>query len=250
MELGSPVLLIHGTAPAAWGALPDRLAARHRVAEYDRRGFMDSEAAPEKDLSRHAEDALEMIDSLSLGPVIVIGWSIGGVIALEVATRWPDRVAGLVLLEPPFRVKRHATLQMVRAILGAKARMALGRPEAGGERFLAWALSRRDGSNDVDRIGPDYRDRVRRCGRAIVHELDGGTGEHLDRGALARIDVPAMVLRGSESAPEFGAAAERVVSLVPFAELVDVAGSGHAIAVEAPGTVADAVARVERVPAA
>jgi pimeloyl-ACP methyl ester carboxylesterase len=250
MESRSPVLLIHGTAPAAWGTVPDRLGARHHVAAYDRRGYMASEAAPEKDLSRHAEDARERIDSLSLAPAIVVGWSIGGVIALEVAVRWPESVAGLVLLEPPFRVKRHPTVRMVRAILGAKARAAVGRPGAGGERFLAWALSRRDGSDDVDRIAPDYRSRVRRCGRAIVRELDGGTGEHLDVQALARIDVPTIVLRGSESTPELGAAAERVVSLIPGAELVDVPGSGHAIAVDAPDAVIDAVAQVERVSSA
>jgi 3-oxoadipate enol-lactonase len=246
VELSSPVLLIHGTAPAAWGVLPDRLASSGcRVAEYDRRGFMASDAAPEKDLSRHAEDARERIDSLSLGPAVVVGWSIGGVIALEVALRWPELVAGLVLLEPPFGVKRHPTVSMLRAILGAKARALVRRPEAGGERFLAWALSRRDGSNDIDRIAPGYRDKVRRCGRTIVRELDGGTGEHLEVGELAAIDVPAVVLRGSDSTPELGAAAERLASLLPAAALVDVPGSGHAIAVDAPDAVADAIARLE-----
>jgi pimeloyl-ACP methyl ester carboxylesterase len=244
MELASPVLLIHGTAPAAWGALPDRLAARHRVVEYDRRGFMASQAAPEKDLSRHAEDARELISGLGLGPAVVVGWSIGGVIALEVAMRWPELVAGLVLLEPPFRVKRHPTVRMLRAILGAKARALVRRPEAGGERFLAWALSRRDGSDDIDRIAPGYRDKVRLCGLAIVRELDGGTGEHLDMGALSAIDVPVVVLRGSDSTPELGAAAERVASLLPTAARVDVPGSGHALAVDAPEAVVDAVARV------
>jgi pimeloyl-ACP methyl ester carboxylesterase len=133
---------------------------------------------------------------------------------------------------------------MLRAILGAKVRAAVGRPEAGGERFLSWALSRRDGSTDVDRIGPDYRARVRRCGRAIVDELGGGTGEHLDLAAVARVDLPAVVLRGTESTPEFAAAAERVCGLVPSAELVDVRGSGHAIAIDAPEAVIAAVARV------
>ena len=240
MSEAPPILLIHGTAPAAWGELPERLGSRHRVAAYDRRGFMASPHAPVADLRRHAEDARELLS----GPTIVVGWSIGGVIALELAVRWPELVGGLVLLEPPLRIKRHPTVGMVRAILGAKARAAVGRPEAGGERFLAWALSRRDGSEDTDRLGPDYRERVRSCGRAIVRELDGGTGEHLDMDALRRVDVPTLVLRGTESAPELGAAAHRVVETVGSAELLDVPGSGHAIAADAPGAVADAVARV------
>jgi pimeloyl-ACP methyl ester carboxylesterase len=234
------VLLIHGTAPAEWGELPSLLAGSYRVVEYDRRGYTDLGEPPVADLAAHASDARSRL----AGAAILVGWSIGGVIALDVAVRWPECVAGLVLLEPPFRAKRHPTVRMLRGIVGAKARAAMGRPEAGAERFLAWALWRRDGSDDIDRIAPDYRARVRACGRAIVRELDGGTGEHLNLGALAHLDVPTIVLHGTESTPELAAGAERVARLVPSAELVEVSGSGHAIAVDAPVAVSDAVERV------
>lgn len=222
--------------------VPAQLVAQlpgYRTIAYDRRSFMDSEGEPLADLTRHTDDAAELLAGLEAGPAIVVGWSIGGVIALELAVRRPACVAALVLLEPPFRAKRHPTLAMLRAILVAKVR----RPEAGAERFLRWALWRRDGASDLDRIGPDYRDRVRRCARAIVRELDGGTGEHIDREALAQLDVPTVLVRGTESTPEFAAACKRVRDLVPGAELVEAPGSGHAVAVDAPDVVSAAVGR-------
>jgi pimeloyl-ACP methyl ester carboxylesterase len=121
--------------------------------------------------------------------------------------------------------------------VGAKVRRA----EAGGERFLRWALSRRSGPCDLERLGSAYREKVKRCGRAIVRELDFGTGEHVDRDALARLDVPTVLLYGTESSPEFEAATRRLRSALPSARLLEVPGSGHMIAVDAPDAVVAAV---------
>ncbi len=115
------------------------------------------------------------------------------------------------------------------------------RAESGGERFLSWAVGRRDGSNDLDRLAPDYRSAVRRCGTAIVRELDAGTGDHLDSAELGRLGTRSNVVRGDQSSPEFGAAAKRLADLLPDARLLDVTGSGHGVAVGAPQTVAEAV---------
>jgi pimeloyl-ACP methyl ester carboxylesterase len=241
---GDGVLLVHGTAPAAWGGLPGLLAEHARVVDYDRRSFMDSTGDPPKALTRHADDAAALLERLGAAPAVVVGWSIGGIVALELALRRPELVKGLVLLEPPFRAKRHPSRRMLGAIGGAKLLVLTRRPERGGERFLAWALSRRDGSDDVDRLAPGYRDAVRRCGASIVRETDAGTGEHLDRAALGALRLPAIVLRGTESSPEFGAAARRLAEALPDAPLLDADGSGHGIAVDAPEAVAAAVTRM------
>src|SRR3954471_13924008 len=99
---GAPaVLLIHGTAAALWGDLPARLAARHRVVDYDRRGYDGSSGPAPSSLAAHTDDAAAPLARLDLAPAVVVGWSVGGIIALDLAVRYPARVAGLVLLEPP-----------------------------------------------------------------------------------------------------------------------------------------------------
>ena len=227
---GPAVLLIHGTAPATWGDLEARLAPARRVIAYDRRSFGDSPAPPPGDLRVHADDAATLLERLEAGPALIIGWSIGGVIALDLACRHPERVGGLLLLEPPFRAKRHPNLAMLRAIGGATVLGRLGRADAGAERFLRWALGRRDGTSDLERV-----DGWRRSSAAIVAELGAGTGEHLDRRALAELAVPTTVVIGTESDPAFAAAGRRVASLVPHARLITAESSGHLPQLDAPG---------------
>ena len=224
------VLLIHGTAPATWGDLPHRLAPL-RAETYVRRGF--DGGPPARDLTEHAHDAAERLDGTS---AIVIGWSIGGVIALELAVRHPDRVRGLVLLEPPFRAKRHPRFSMLSAIVGATVLGKRGRPDAGAQRFLRWALSRRDGTNDLDRLDPAA---LHCSAPAIVGELAAGTGEHLDRRELAALTLPITIVTGTESNPAFSAAARRLTGLIPHARLVTAKASGHALQLDAVDLVAE-----------
>lgn len=45
-----------------------------------------------------ADDVLDLLDELGIGPVAVVGASYGGKVALEIAARWPQRVAALALV--------------------------------------------------------------------------------------------------------------------------------------------------------
>jgi pimeloyl-ACP methyl ester carboxylesterase len=247
---GPTVLLIHGTAPAIWGDLPAALAAEHRVVAYDRRSFGASRGEPPAGgLSAHAEDAAAMIEAVG-GPALVVGWSIGGVIALELAARHPKLVERLVLLEPPLHAKRHPRPAMVSAILRATLLGRIGRERAGARAFLRWALSRRDGGSDLDRLPASWRERVDGDARAIVRELAAGTGEHLNESLLGSIAAPARIFSGRQSSAVFEHAARRAATMVPGAELEPVAG-GHAVQLDAGAAVLAAVratARARRSP--
>lgn len=219
---GPLVVLVHGTAPDLFDRLESELRTTHRVLRLDRRGFPGSGLPIVHTLPPHAEDLAALI-AREGGEAIVVGWSIGGVIAIELAQRFPERVKGLVLLEPPWQAKRSPTLRMVAAILFGELRGALGMAASGGERFLRWALSRRDGSCELDSLPTDARERIRAAGPAMLAELDGGTGEHL----VARpLQVPVAILAGDASTLEFGAAAERLGAAMGVKPKV-LPGAGH-----------------------
>lgn len=237
---GRTVLLIHGTAPAIWGDLPAALGAEHRVVAYDRRSFGASGGEPPAGgLSTHARDAAAMIQAVG-APAIVVGWSIGGVIALELAARYPNLVERLVLLEPPLHAKRHPRPAMVSAILRATLLGRIGRERAGARTFLRWALGRRAGGSDLDRLPVSWRERVDGDAGAIVRELAAGTGEHLNESLLGSIAAPARIFYGRESSAVFEYAARRAAAMVPGAQLEPVAG-GHAIQLDAAAAVLAAV---------
>src|SRR5215212_1454119 len=137
---GAPILLIHGTAARLWGACARELAEYGRVIAYDRRSFGASIHPPVSDLGRHREDAAALLRARDAVPAVVVGWSIGGVVALDLALEHPGLVRALVLIEPPLHAKRRPSVRMVRGIAGARLLGRLGRPRAGAACFLRWAL--------------------------------------------------------------------------------------------------------------
>jgi pimeloyl-ACP methyl ester carboxylesterase len=238
---GAPaVLLIHGTAAALWGDLPERLGACHRVVDHDRRGYDGSTGPAPATLGEHTDDAAQLIDRLDLAPAVVVGWSVGGILALDLAVRYPALVAGLVLLEPPLHAKRHPTPRLLRGVVGG---VLAGRrdPAAGADRFLRWALLNTAHRRPEDAVPAGWWDRMLANGPAIVQEIGLGTGEHLTPAALGGIRCPVVVLHGDRSAVDFRRAARRLAARVPTARLEAVTGSGHPIQADRPDAVVAAV---------
>ena len=99
---GPPVLLICGTGQPAdlWFAqAADLTAAGHTVITFDNRGCGRSEAPPAPyRVADMAADTAALIEYLGLGPCDIIGYSLGGYIAQELAVTRADLVRRLVLL--------------------------------------------------------------------------------------------------------------------------------------------------------
>lgn len=109
---GTPVVLLHGWAcnSGDWSWTVDSLCAAHQVIAPDLRGHGGSSTLAD-DFSAHrfALDVVELLDHLGLDRVILVGHSLGGLIASEVAIRWPDRVRGLVAIDPAYGLASNAT---------------------------------------------------------------------------------------------------------------------------------------------
>jgi pimeloyl-ACP methyl ester carboxylesterase len=97
---GPPLLLIQGLGYGAWGWDPvvPGLAERFRVLSFDNRGIGGSEVPPGPyTAAEMAEDAVEVLDEAGVERAHVVGASLGGMIAQELAVLAPERVAKLVL---------------------------------------------------------------------------------------------------------------------------------------------------------
>ena len=99
---GSPILLVHGF-PETWRAfrkLIPLLAAHHRVVAVDLRGFGDSDTAPGAyDSTTAAEDLHQLIAHLGVGPVHLTGQDISGATVFRLATTHPEDVLSLTAIE-------------------------------------------------------------------------------------------------------------------------------------------------------
>ncbi len=99
------VLLLHQT-PRSWAeyrsVLP-LLGRRYHAIAMDTAGFGDSAALrASADVGRWAAVAVELLDALGIAHAHVVGHHTGGVIAVELAAAFPQRVASLVLSSTPF----------------------------------------------------------------------------------------------------------------------------------------------------
>jgi 3-oxoadipate enol-lactonase len=118
-----PVIFIHGFPfnKSSWQPQLDALQAQFRVIAYDNRGFGQSQEGDEKlTVTLMANDLIKLMDSLEIDKAIICGLSMGGYIALNAVTRFPDRFAAFVLCDtqcvsdtPEGAKKRYETAEKI-----------------------------------------------------------------------------------------------------------------------------------------
>lgn len=98
---GNPILLINGfSAPLDfWDPiLLEKLALNHTVITFDNRGIGNTTSDNKKfTITQFANDTSGLLDALKIKKIDVIGWSMGGMIAQELALMHPDKVGKLVI---------------------------------------------------------------------------------------------------------------------------------------------------------
>ncbi|HET9919221.1 MAG TPA: alpha/beta hydrolase [Ktedonobacteraceae bacterium] len=101
-DQGRPIIFIHGITANAYffQAFADELATDHCVIAYDLRGRGDSDKPEEGyGIPIHVQDLAELIDELGLERPVVVGHSLGAMIALYFAAHYPDKLSKLVLID-------------------------------------------------------------------------------------------------------------------------------------------------------
>ncbi|MEF2277290.1 3-oxoadipate enol-lactonase [Deinococcus sp. YIM 134068] len=96
-SLGSDLRIWDDVVPAA--------LRQHPVVRYDKRGhgLSDSPAGPSS-IADHSRDLLGLLDALGVEKAVLVGVSVGGMIALDFASRHPERTAGLLLCDTGARI--------------------------------------------------------------------------------------------------------------------------------------------------
>ncbi|MEM6518801.1 MAG: alpha/beta hydrolase [Cyanobacteria bacterium P01_C01_bin.70] len=97
---GYPILCLHGHPGSGrcMNVFTEHLSQRFTTIAPDLRGYGDSRTATAFAMADHLEDLIELLDCFGIGHCIVLGWSLGGILAMELALRQPHRVTGLLLL--------------------------------------------------------------------------------------------------------------------------------------------------------
>lgn len=80
------------------GVFCEALSPQYQTLAPDLRGYGASRVTQHYQLEDHLDDLIELLDTQQISQCIVLGWSLGGILAMELALRQPERITGLILI--------------------------------------------------------------------------------------------------------------------------------------------------------
>jgi pimeloyl-ACP methyl ester carboxylesterase len=230
------LVLLHGLFfdGGMWDGQVADLARRADVLVFDGPGHGKSAPPPPFDLADHADALIDAFDKLGVQRTHVYGLSWGGMVAMHLALRYPERVASLALLntsadaEPYWEQKKHEVfMQLVRHV---------GLPPWFSRRHITpfmfgrSALARRPelAHQAHRRMAGMEREGILTAARAVLLRQAGLLAR------LHHIRVPTLVIAGEEDRATPPAHARAIAREIPQARLEVLPGVGHMSTLEAP----------------
>jgi pimeloyl-ACP methyl ester carboxylesterase len=229
---GLPLVFIHGfpLSRGAWSRQVDAFQPKYRVIAPDLRGFGESGASSGPVImSRYAEDIHALLLHLGTGPVILMGHSMGGYVAMAFAKAFPDLLRGLVLVgtkaggdAPEVAAARRATAEKVRK-------------EGIASVVESMAPKMLSAVNTDAGMAQSVRDLMRPASQDGVIGALLGMAERPDAGAwIGKIRVPTLVVAGADDILILPSESQSLAKAIPDAHLTLIPRAGHLVAFEQP----------------
>jgi 3-oxoadipate enol-lactonase len=224
-----------GTDLRVWDALLPRFAGRFRLIRYDKRGHGLSDLGTEPfTIALLADDLAALLDGLRVGRAVVVGLSIGGMIAQHLAAARPDLVRALVLMDTAHRI---GTAETWRAWIEAV--------EAGGIAGIADAILERWFAAGFRATRPDelagWRNMLTRTPKEGYVGCCAALRDADLTAATRALRVPTLCLVGEEDGATPPALVGELAGLIEGAGFRAVPEAGHLPCVERPEAVAAAL---------
>lgn len=201
---GEPLVLIHGFGAStySWRKVMPRLAESFRVVALDLNGFGYTQRPRTfESYTREgqADLILKVLDALGLDSAHLMGHSYGGGLTLWIASRHPERVRSMVLVDssaPTYANDRRSRAASLKPLTSIFLRSVVLRP---GSVRKALLRSFHDDSLVTPELVREYYDRIRIEGVIeAYHGLTAPAPASTGRVELDKIDVPALVVWGAE----------------------------------------------------
>lgn len=241
---GQDLVIVHGGLGAAWNwqAVGELLAPRFRITAIERRvyGRSGKPRLPHS-VAREVEDIAAVLAEIGK-PAVVVGHSSGGVVTLEAALTHPPTLRGVVLYEPPVQIGTP-----LGGDAQARSEAALAAGDAAGALRIFFTDMVGLPSHIVDYMAtsPEFAEGWAEMQRLAPAQMDDNRAIRslplsIDR--FRAIDVPALLLRGTDSPPHLHERLDALKAVLPTTEEITLRGEDHTANLTAPQTVADAIA--------
>jgi pimeloyl-ACP methyl ester carboxylesterase len=235
---GEPIVFVHG-APhdlRAWEPVREEIAKRHRFIAYTQRYF-GTEAWPDEgknySLATHADDLAKFIAALNAGPVHLVGWSHGGVVAVTAAISNPSLVRSLILYEagmvsvlpaesPEGKIAREDRARM----FGPIAAASKAGDVTGAAKLLQAAVFQLR-PDEFNSLPEDLRTVLLDNARVVPLMFAAPPPPAITCDMLKDFTRPTLVMRGEKAQPFWALTSEAIAKCVPGAQQVILQNVNH-----------------------
>jgi 3-oxoadipate enol-lactonase len=227
---GPAVVLLHGIGGTSnvYQVQADALSAAYQVIRPDFAGAGRSPVADGISVDSHAADIAAVLDTLGVGPAVVVGQSMGVLVARTLAARYPDKVAALALLAPveppPDDAGREAIRERV-ALIRAEGTAAVA------SAIVTRALSAATRSRHPE-IAAFVRELVMRQDPEGYARNNEALATATDPGPIPG-DLPLLLVSGGDDVLSPPSTARRIADAHGGAEVQVIDDVGHTIPLEA-----------------
>ncbi|MFH8788605.1 alpha/beta fold hydrolase [Streptomyces roseoverticillatus] len=230
---GLPLVLLHpGVADSRiWDPVLPRLVERHRVIRFDVRGYGRSPAPTAK--FSLVEDLVAVLDHFGLSRVALVGSSMGGAAAVNLALADPARVAALALLVPG--VTGYEGLAASGFMAEAEKLATAG--DMDGLVALTLRTFGAAGTDGDAEAAAHVRSAIRAWFTNHPHQVPDAPA--FDR--LGELSMPCLLALGERDQPEVIRCNEDMAARIPGCRLVRLGGSDHLPTLREPETVASLI---------
>jgi pimeloyl-ACP methyl ester carboxylesterase len=241
---GPPIVLLHGYAlsAASWDPVVERLTQRARVIRPDLRGLgRSSPGEPPYTMERMAEDVAALLDERGIERATIVGHSMGGVVTMAFTRAWPQRVAGIALIDS--RVDRD-TPEQERNRLGLAERAAREGLGVIEESYVPKFFAPSVYDERPELVDAAHRAFAEHDPASAAAVFAGSVRRFDGRSVLASLDVPALVLCGDSDAFFTVESQRQLAAAARDADLIVIERCGHMPMWEAPEATANALLRL------
>jgi 3-oxoadipate enol-lactonase len=237
---GRSIVLLHeGIADRRmWNREFPALARDHHVVRYDLRGYGGS--APATVAFSYVDDLRSLIERLDLDRPVIVGPSMGGAIALDLALAHPDRVGSLLLVAPGYSGMDYDHVPGGKATFERDERLSKAAADAWSAGRLEEATEhlRQLWASAISGEGLElFRTMVRDNAAEVFGERSGQFAERKGEpaaGRLGEIRSPTRILVGDRDNPAMPHLANYLARGIPGAQVEMVQGADHLLNISRP----------------
>ncbi|REG94412.1 alpha/beta fold hydrolase [Algoriphagus antarcticus] len=216
-----------------FGAQIEFLQTRFRVIAYDHRGQGQSEVSGPFDMDTLSEDAAELIKELCDGPVHFAGLSMGGFIGMRLASRFPELIKSLILMETSANAEPVENIPKYKTLNGIVKWVGIIPPVASKVMKIMFAESWLIDPLNSEKID-FWKSELKANKRNVTGAVDGVIYRKGIENELGGITCPTMVIVGDEDVATTPLKAKFIQMSIRKAKLHRIPGAGHSSCIEKP----------------